>query len=147
VLIYSCLKWPIWYFKVKITVNANFLVVLMAKQSRRFLVIPLLISNLLVACTGINFSEWRFPYMYPVSQGNYLNQAQLSQLQLGMTRDQVAFVAGNPVSQFMFNSKQWQYIFQQYKNDKLVNSYVVNIDFNQAGLVEKIESAGLPFNK
>ena len=86
---------------------------------------------MLTGCSGINFTEWRFPYMYPVQQGNYITQQQFNALKVGMTKDQVAGVVGNPVSQFMFNAKQWQYNYQQYKNDKLVNSYVININFDK----------------
>ncbi len=99
------------------------------------------------ACSGVKFSDWRFPYMYPVQQGNYINQQQLAQLTPGMTKDQVTFVVGHPVSQFMFNSNQWQYIYQDYKNNKLANSYIVNINFDAYGKLTSVESAGTPFNK
>lgn len=105
------------------------------------------ISIFISSCSGVNFSEWRFPYMYPVQQGNYINEQQLSSLKVGMTRDQVASMIGNPVSQFMFNSNQWQYTYQQYKNDKLVNSYVVNINFDKQNLLSSVESAGGLFIK
>jgi len=94
------------------------------------------------ACSGVNFSEWRFPYMYPVQQGNYINQQQLTQLHVGMTKEQVTFVIGHPVSQFMFNSNQWQYIYQDYKNDKLINSYIINLNFDAAQKLIQVESAG-----
>jgi outer membrane protein assembly factor BamE len=101
------------------------------------------VTVFLVACSGINFSEWRFPYMYPVQQGNYINQQQLSQLQLGMTKEQVTFVIGHPVSQFMFNSNQWQYIYQDYKNDKLKDSYILNLNFDATTQkLIQVESAG-----
>lgn len=101
------------------------------------------VTVFLVACSGINFSEWRFPYMYPVQQGNYINQQQLSQLQLGMTKEQVTFVIGHPVSQFMFNSNQWQYIYQDYKNDKLKDSYIINLNFDPiTQKLIQVESAG-----
>lgn len=85
--------------------------------------------------------------MYPVQQGNYINQQQLASLKNGMTKDQVANIIGTPVSQFMFESTQWQYIFQQYKNDKLTNSYLVNVNFDNRGLLSAVESAGEPFIK
>ncbi len=81
--------------------------------------------------------------MYPVQQGNYINQQQLSQLQLGMTKEQVTFVIGHPVSQFMFNSNQWQYIYQDYKNDKLKDSYILNLNFDATTQkLIQVESAG-----
>lgn len=85
--------------------------------------------------------------MYPVQQGNYLTTSQLGLLKPGMTKDQVVYVIGHPTTQFMFESSQWQYVYQDYKNDKLVNSYIVNVNFESNGLLTSIESAGQPFNK
>jgi outer membrane protein assembly factor BamE len=104
------------------------------------------IAVILSACSGVKFSEWRFPYMYPVQQGNYVTEQQLSQLKVGMTKDQVSFVIGHPVTQFMFNSQQWQYMFQQFRNDKLRNSYIVNINF-ESDIMRSVESAGQVFIK
>jgi outer membrane protein assembly factor BamE len=104
------------------------------------------ITVILNGCSGVKFSEWRFPYMYPVQQGNYITEQQLSQLKVGMTKDQVSFVVGHPVTQFMFNSQQWQYMFQQFRNDKLRNSYIVNINF-ESDIMKSVESSGQVFIK
>lgn len=119
----------------------------MNKRKILLLASCLLTSMLIISCTGVSFSEWRFPYMYPVQQGNYINQQQLSNLKNGMTKDQVANQIGSPVSQFMFESTQWQYVFQQYSNDKLINSYLVNVNFDKNGMLTSIESAGEVFVK
>ncbi|RTK98873.1 MAG: outer membrane protein assembly factor BamE [Proteobacteria bacterium] len=111
-------------------------------MQKKIIINSLFIVVMLTGCSGINFTEWRFPYMYPVQQGNYITQQQFNALKVGMTKDQVAGVVGNPVSQFMFNAKQWQYTYQQYKNDKLVNSYVININFDKNDLLFSVESAG-----
>lgn len=101
------------------------------------------VTIFLIGCSGINFSEWRFPYMYPVQQGNYINQQQMAQLHAGMTKEQVTFVIGHPVTQFMFNSNQWQYVYQDYKNDKLKDSYIVNLNFDPTTQkLIQIESVG-----
>lgn len=85
--------------------------------------------------------------MYPVQQGNYISKEQLAQLQYGMTKDQVTFVVGHPVSQFMFNSNQWQYIYQEYKDDKLISNYIININFDANSRLTSVESAGTLFTK
>lgn len=134
---------PKSYFKVKITLKANFLIWYTGFSMIRQVLMCCFVTVFLVACSGINFSEWRFPYMYPVQQGNYINQQQLSQLQLGMTKEQVTFVIGHPVSQFMFNSNQWQYVYQDYKNDKLKDSYILNLNFDATTQkLIQVESAG-----
>ena len=99
------------------------------------------------ACSGVNFTDWRFPYMYPVQQGNYITDAQITQLKAGMTKEQVSFVIGHPVSQFMFNSTQWQYVYQMHNNNKLKNSYIININFDTAEKLTTVESAGEVFVK
>ena len=98
-------------------------------------------------CSGINFTEWRFPYMYSVQQGNYITASQLAQLKPGMTKDQVSFVLGHPVSQFMFSAGQWQYIYQAYTNDKLVKSYIINVNFSANNILVNVESSGQVFAK
>jgi|GEM_PF-2939660 outer membrane protein assembly factor BamE (lipoprotein component of BamABCDE complex) len=100
-----------------------------------------------VACSGVNFTDWRFPYMYPVQQGNYITDEQITQLKVGMTKEQVSFVIGHPVSQFMFSSTQWQYVYQMHNNNKLKNSYIVNINFDTAEKLTSVESAGEAFVK
>jgi outer membrane protein assembly factor BamE len=99
------------------------------------------------ACSGVKFSEWRFPYMYSVQQGNYITQQQLSQLQLGMSKDQVAFIIGHPVSSYMFNNNQWQYIYQSYANGKLSNNYILNLGFTKNGVLNAVESNGVAFSE
>lgn len=112
-----------------------------------FVVLCCSVSVLLSGCGGINFSEWRFPYMYPVQQGNYVTENQLNQLKVGMTKDQVAMLLGHPVNQFMFNQQQWNYMYQQYKDDKLVKSFNINVNFDNANLFKSVESAGQVFVK
>ncbi len=92
------------------------------------------------ACSGVKFSQWRFPYMYPVQQGNYITAQQLAQLRPPMTKDQVSFVIGHPVSSYMFNSNQWQYIYNNYNNGKLQKSYIVNLYFDKNELLSSVES-------
>lgn len=111
-------------------------------MQKKIIIPAITIALMLTGCSGINITEWRFPYMYPVQQGNYVTQQQFNALKVGMTKDQVAGIVGSPVSQFMFNSNQWQYTYQQYKNDKLANSYVVNINFDKNSLLSSVESAG-----
>ena len=48
---------------------------------------------------------------------------------------------------FMFDENQWQYIFQQYSNNKLSNSYIVNLRFESLGILTAIESSGQIFAK
>ena len=106
-----------------------------------------LTTVLLLGCSGVNLSEWQFPYYYPVQQGNYMTEHQLDQVRLGMSKEQVANVLGTPVGQFMFSESQWQYMYQYYRNDEKKNSYIINMNFNESGQLISIESAGQIFDK
>lgn len=116
-------------------------------QLNRKMVMCFLVVLLVVGCSGVNFSQWRFPYMYPVQQGNYITTGQMGQLKVGMTKEQVVYVLGHPTTQFMFDNNQWQYIYQDYKDNKLVDSYIININFESSGTLMSVESVGQPFNK
>ena len=119
------------------------------KSKRGFLWAAQLLGVVFIisGCSGINFSQWRFPYMYSVQQGNYINEQQLAELKIGMTKEQVVFVIGNPISQFMFNEQNWQFIYQDHKNDRLNKSYVINLSFDQSNRLLAIEMAGKVFEK
>lgn len=49
-------------------------------------------------------------YKLPTRQGNVLMQKDLDKLKLGMTREQVRFVLGTPVSASPFRPDRWDYI-------------------------------------
>ena len=50
-------------------------------------------------------------YKVPIQQGNYLNPDQVSQLQVGMTRSQVAFLLGTPMVPNGFDADRWDYYY------------------------------------
>lgn len=46
-----------------------------------------------------------------MQQGNVVTQKMIDQLKPGMTREQVAFVMGQPVIQNTFNANRWDYVY------------------------------------
>lgn len=64
----------------------------------------------LSACATVNNTVNRVVYKLPTRQGNVIDQKQLDQLQLGMTRDQVKFVMGTAVATGPFSDARWDYI-------------------------------------
>ena len=46
-----------------------------------------------------------------VPQGNYVEQKQVSLLRVGMTKEQVRYVLGSPVTQNPFREDEWDYIY------------------------------------
>lgn len=50
-------------------------------------------------------------YRMAVQQGNFLDPAQVQQLQTGMTRAQVRFLLGTPMLPDAFEHNRWDYIY------------------------------------
>ena len=53
-------------------------------------------------------------YKLPTRQGNVIDQKQLNELKIGMTREQVHFLLGTPVASSSFEPDRWDY-FGYYK--------------------------------
>ena len=50
-------------------------------------------------------------YVAPVSQGNLLDQADVDQVEVGMTRNQVRFLLGTPMIDDPFHANRWDYVY------------------------------------
>lgn len=72
-------------------------------------------------------------YKVPVQQGNLVNEKMLSQLEPGMTQDQVRFVMGQPLVADINNKEQWLYLYQKERGAKNVKGYQVRIHFDNSG--------------
>lgn len=66
----------------------------------------------LVLCLGA-CSSLEFPWVYRISvqQGNIIDQEEIDQLEIGMTKRQVQFVLGSPILIDTFNPDRWDYIY------------------------------------
>lgn len=107
----------------------------------------MLTSFTLSACAGVNVTQWHFPYSMDVEQGTYITNAQYKQLKIGMTKDQVAFIFGQPLTKFLFEQNRWDYIYQDHKNYALQKSYHVTIIFDKQGAIESFSKTGQLFDK
>ena len=56
-------------------------------------------------------------FKLPTRQGNVLEQKELDQLQVGMSRDQVKFILGTPIAASAFRDDRWDYV-GYYKNPR-----------------------------
>ena len=50
-------------------------------------------------------------YVAPVSQGNLLDQDDVDQVEVGMTRNQVRFLLGTPMIDDPFHIDRWDYVY------------------------------------
>lgn len=71
-------------------------------MQRRFLTLLLLSSAL--------FSGGCI-YQAALSQGNLLNQEDIDQVKVGMTRSQVRFLLGTPMVDDPFHQNRWDYVY------------------------------------
>lgn len=98
-------------------------------------------------CAGVSFKDWHFPYTMEVQQGNYITEDQIHQLHKGMTKEQVSFIIGHPLTQFMFDQNRWDFVYQDYKNDTLQKQYRVTLFFDKNDIVTDIIESGAFFDK
>lgn len=50
-------------------------------------------------------------YRMPIQQGNFLEEKELNQIQVGMTRTQVRYVLGTPMVADPFTNSRWDYVY------------------------------------
>ncbi|MGB3727091.1 MAG: outer membrane protein assembly factor BamE [Glaciecola sp.] len=68
------------------------------------------LAALFVVCVSTTAcTDWI--YRIDVPQGNFLEQKDVNQLRVQMTKEQVRFVLGNPVVEDSFNNDTWYYIY------------------------------------
>ncbi len=72
----------------------------------RFITIVLL-TLLASSCSLVD------PWVYKINkqQGNITKQKQVDKLEIGMTKEQVQFIMGTPMSIDSFNTDRWDYIY------------------------------------
>lgn len=77
-------------------------------------------------------------YKIDIPQGNYIDENQVKKLRVGMTKEQVTFVLGTPMSNNPFNQTKWNYIYR-YKTGKggLLRKNLVAF-FDEQGKLEKV---------
>jgi len=51
-----------------------------------------------------------FVYQIDVTQGNYIDNEKIAQLELGMSQEQIIFILGSPMLIDQFDSSKWYYI-------------------------------------
>ncbi|RUO41433.1 outer membrane protein assembly factor BamE [Pseudidiomarina aestuarii] len=96
----------------------------------------LIIAGSLIILSGCSVLD-SMVYKIDVPQGNYLEQRDIDQLRVGMSKAQVEYVVGAPVAANPFENDVWYYVFDMnsgsgegdynrkvtltFKDDKLVS--------------------------
>jgi outer membrane protein assembly factor BamE (lipoprotein component of BamABCDE complex) len=84
----------------------------------------------LLSLLALGLSGCSIIYKLPTRQGNVIEQKQLDQLQVGMSRDQVKFLLGTPIATSPFRAERWDY-FGYYKSPRgQVSTRTVSLYFD-----------------
>ncbi len=96
-----------------------------------------LIQILIVALLCSGCSSLKFPGVYRIAvmQGNIIDQKDVDKLKIGMSKRQVQYVMGTPVTTDVFHQDRWDYIYQVRKGDELLRSRQFTVYFENDALV------------
>lgn len=78
-------------------------------------------------------------YQAPLSQGNLLDQEDIDQVNIGMTRGQVRFLLGTPMVDDPFHANRWDYVyFLRIGRDKAIFKRWISVLFDGDKVTEII---------
>jgi outer membrane protein assembly factor BamE len=84
------------------------------------------------------------PYRIEIQQGNFVSQEMVSQLKLGMSKDQVRFVLGTPLITDSFHADRWDYVFRRQRaNSRELEQRKLAVFFED-GKLKRIEGDVTP---
>ncbi|AAU38519.1 MULTISPECIES: outer membrane protein assembly factor BamE [Basfia] len=99
------------------------------------IITALLLALSVTSCSTVS----KVVYRVDVPQGNYLESAAVSQLQVGMTREQVQYILGTPVLNDPFSTNTWYYVYLQQRSYETPEQHTLTVNFNQQGTVESFD--------
>ncbi|MCB8889144.1 outer membrane protein assembly factor BamE [Vreelandella malpeensis] len=100
------------------------------------------IITLSVALTVVSGCSYVGVYKRDIPQGNLVTQEMVSQLQPGMTQEQVTYVMGRPLLEAPFDSREWDYVYRLDKAYAGVEQRRVTLTFDDAGRLVNVEQQG-----
>jgi outer membrane protein assembly factor BamE len=94
----------------------------------------------ILVCAGL-LTACGIVYKLPTRQGNVIEQKQLDQLEVGMTREQVLYLMGTPLAASPFREDRWDYV-GYYKSPRgKVSKRVVTLYFDPTGTLARMEGS------
>lgn len=97
---------------------------------KKFLI--LIISLFLISCSSTGI------YKVTVTQGTVLKQEDVNKLEVGMNKDQVIFILGNPTFENFFEPNVWNYFYQVTRGNDTLSESKLKIIFDAENLLEEI---------
>lgn len=104
------------------------------KVRMKFFVLSIVVALFLSGC-----SNWI--YRIDVPQGNFLDNRDVKKLRIGMTKEQVIFVLGNPVVQDSFDHDTWYYLYEMKRGmskrgEDFKRSLIINFEDDKIASVD-----------
>ena len=84
------------------------------------------------------------PYRPDVHQGNLVTSEMLSQLEKGMSPEQVQFLLGRPLLQDAFHKDRWDYVYYLNKRSGEAETRKLTIYFGKDGRVDHWDADQMP---
>jgi outer membrane protein assembly factor BamE len=85
------------------------------------------------------------PYRIEIQQGNFISQELVSQLKLGMSKDQVRYLLGTPLITDSFHAERWDYVFRRQRVNSTELEHRKLAVFFEDGKLKRIEGDVAPF--
>ena len=92
----------------------------------------IIISLLIFSCSNTRL------YEVTITQGTVFSQDDLDKLEIGMTKDQVNFVMGQPSFENFFEKNVWNYIYKITTGDEVNVEKKVKIIFDDQNLLSEV---------
>ena len=73
-----------------------------------------------------------------IQQGNVITQKEVNQLKPGMTKEQVAFIMGQPVLSDIFDKNRWDYVYSLQPGGKKRQQKTISLFFKDNKLTSII---------
>jgi outer membrane protein assembly factor BamE len=99
---------------------------------------------LVSACGSARLPGPVSPYRMEIQQGNFISQDTVSQLKLGMTKEQVRFVLGTPLITDSFHADRWDYVFRRQKSNSSELEHHKLAVFFEDGKLVRVDSDVVP---
>ena len=95
-------------------------------------ILIIIISLLIYSCSNTNL------YKVTIIQGTVFAQEDIDKLEIGMTKDQVSFVMGQPSFENFFEKNVWNYIYKITTGDNVDMEKKVKLIFDEKNLLSEV---------
>ncbi len=95
-------------------------------------ILILIISLIMLSCSNASI------YRVSITQGTVFKQEDINRLEIGMTKDQVTYVMGQPSFENFFEKNIWNYFYQIKSGDTIELERRLKLVFDDENLLSEI---------